>query len=136
MTSTRQGFGPMRPRSRSNRDRILSAGLATTACVGLVGVIGVRTIEQSAATETASQASPTTTSGLSQADLNAYADQLKQQSLELDAYRASLVTLSNRLHAAGKQAPKPAPKPVTKPAPMPVAKPAPASKPASNTKSS
>jgi len=134
MTTPRQDFGPMRSHARSNRDRILSAGLATAACAGLVGVIGVRSIEHSAATESASssQGVATTTSGLSQAELNAYADQLQQQSLKLDAYRASLVTWSTQLQAAGKKAPKP----VAKPAPRPVAKPAPAAKPASTTKSS
>jgi len=161
MTSTRHTAGPLRPRRRSTADKIISAGLATAACAGLVGVIGVRTMEQSAAAQgtstdaaTAVTSEPTTSTGLTQADLDAYAAQLAAQSAELDAYRAKLVKSANKLNAAlaaastgtstaAPAAKKPtapttvtAPKPVAKPAPKPVAKPAPASKPASNTKSS
>ncbi|MBK9738871.1 MAG: hypothetical protein IPO93_05075 [Actinobacteria bacterium] len=178
MSNQRHIASPLRSRRRSTADKIVSAGLATAACAGLVGVIGVRTIEQSVATQNDAAAStttpgaaipdsiPTSASGLTEADLDAYAAQLAAESTKLDAYRTKLVKTAKKLQAAQNAASqavvvvpstsssggtssggsssstvtssKPVAKPVAKPAPKPVAKPAPqpAAKPQSNTKSS
>lgn len=82
--STPRTVRPPRARRHSTKERIISTGLATAACVGLVGVIGVRAIEQSAAAQVltidpvsdVTSTEPTTSTGLTQADLDAYAAQL------------------------------------------------------------
>ena len=51
MTTSRHLAAPMRTRRHWTTDRIISAGLAVTACAGIVGVIGVRSIEDSAAAQ-------------------------------------------------------------------------------------
>ena len=84
--------------------RILSLGLATATAVGLVGVIGVRTAQDSAAAEntdtTASATTePTTSTGLTQADLDAYAAQLEAERQNLATYRAQLVDVAGQLQA-------------------------------------
>jgi len=154
----------------------VAAGLATATCVGLVGVIGARTVAAQAADDgkNASVAldsiqtnvEPTTASGLTPSDLEAYADQLAAERVRLDAYRADLIKVGKQLQrqaarqsaapsahksaappaktrppvTAPRPVSKPVPKPVPKPAPKPVAKPAPhhqsAPAPQSNTKSS
>ena len=163
MMNSRHLSGPARsPRSRSTADRVVSAGLATAACVGLIGVIGVRSMEQSAAADSstgsvsAPDAAATDTvlssGGLTQAQLDEYAAQLQAEATTLDAYRAKLVKTAKKLKASTRQrtagatapstvtrvAPKPVARPVAKPAPKPAPKPAakPAPKPQSKTKSS
>lgn len=49
MPSSPRAVRPPRARRHSTKERVISTGLATAACVGLVGVIGVRAIKQSAA---------------------------------------------------------------------------------------
>ena len=139
---------PLR-RSRTRRsDRYVSAGLATVACVGLVAAIGSRTLaDNAAAADLGAQAGsaslavdtvPTSSTGLTQDQLDAYAAQLQNEAAQLDAYRAQLVSVATSLKTAAKEttvakkakaakAPKVVaqPKPVAKPAPKPVAKPAP-----------
>ena len=106
MTSARRhSRAPLRRSSAP--ERILSAGLATATCVGIVGLIGARTIEANAsptgsedyssevaaaepATAVGTIAStpmvePTTSTGLTQADLDAYAVQLAVEKDRLDA---------------------------------------------------
>ncbi len=51
MTTSRHLAAPLRARRHWTSDRIISAGLAVTACAGIVGVIGVRSIEDSAAAQ-------------------------------------------------------------------------------------
>jgi hypothetical protein len=164
MTTSRHHAAPLRSRRRSNADRIVAAGLATATCVGIVGVLGARTIQDG---NTASAAALSTkagnatlavsSTGLTQAQLDAYAAQLQQQGQQLDAYRAKLAKTAARLTTAAatattsaasstagssttsgtatvKHTPKVhVPKPVAKPAPKPVAKPAPAPRPAPQT---
>ena len=148
---------PLRSRGRhSTADRILSAGLATAACIGVVGVLGARTMETGTAAQqeaTASTAAGSATlavssTGLTEQQLDAYAVQLQQESAKLDAYRAQLATLAASLKASGSSSstaaaaqpsvasvvptvkkPKPKPKPKAAPAPAP-------SKPQATTKSS
>jgi hypothetical protein len=167
MNRSRHLASPMRTtRNRSTADRVISAGLATAACAGLIGVIGIRSMEQSAAapsdtTATVDASAPVVSSaGLTEAQLDSYAAQLQQESTKLDAYRAKLVKAAKQLTASATTAAAPSaasapakatkptatakakPRPVVKPAPKPVAKPAPkpapkpAAKPQSSTKSS
>ncbi len=97
-------------RRNSPADKIWSAGLAATTCIGIVGVIGVRSMEANAADAASQPATtdialvssnvPTTSTGLTQADLEAYAAALAAESARLDSYRAALVDAANALQAA------------------------------------
>lgn len=161
MTTNRHHAAPMRARrGRSTADRVLSAGLATAACVGVVGVLGVRGFEDSSAAQqdVATQAGAATlavsSAGLTEAQLDTYAAQLAAEGAKLDAYRAQLTkvakdlkkgaatqgasTTSGATATTTTRKPRPAAVPAPKPAPKPVAKPAPkpAAQPQSNTKSS
>ena len=113
MTDRRRNRAPMR--RSSTPERILSAGLATATCVGVVGLLGARTIEANASSasepsteqvesgqvaDTAAPvlaAEPTTSTGLTQADLDAYAADLAKEKERLDAYRAKLVKTAKKL---------------------------------------
>jgi len=164
MTDTRRhSRAPLR--RSSTPERILSAGLATAACIGVVGLLGVRTIEANAAStesgtnvdlavspaDATTASAATTSTGLTEAQLDAYAADLAREKERLDAYRAKLVKTANKLQRqADRQAatassassagttravttapaaPAAKPKPVAKPKPA-VVKPAPAAKPA------
>lgn len=114
-----------RPSRRTNTaaGRVLSAALATTTCVGLVGVIGVRMAEENAAQaasgspepaasevvgaadatiELVSSTSPAATSsdGRTREQLDAYATQLEQERQRLVDYRNQLVDIATQLQAA------------------------------------
>lgn len=113
MTDRRHNRAPLR--RSSTPERILSAGLATATCVGVVGLLGARTIEANASStgELSSEqvdtaqavdsvapviaTEPTTSSGLTQADLDAYAAELAKEKERLDAYRAKLVKTAKKL---------------------------------------
>jgi hypothetical protein len=157
MTTSRHHAAPMRARRHWTTDRIISAGLAVTACAGIVGVIGVRSIEESAAaqatpaSDSGTETTAVSSAGLTEAQLDEYAAQLQAEAAHLDAYRVKLAKAAKALASAPrpaaktsprpattKAAPKPVAKPAPKPAPKPVAKPAPkpAAKPQSHTKSS
>ena len=103
-------------RRSSAPERILTAGLATATCVGLVGLLGARTIEAntvsvdavgepatvstetvSAPADVAYSGEPTTSTGLTQQDLDAYARELASEKARLDAYRAKLVKTAKKL---------------------------------------
>ena len=92
-------------RTNSTASKIVSAGLATATCVGLVGVIGIRTAQDSAAADSGSAseaaaavvAAPTTTDGYTQADLDAYAAQLDAEAQRLADYRAQLIDAASTL---------------------------------------
>ena len=96
-TKTNDKRRPSR-RTNSTASKIVSAGLATATCVGLVGVIGVRTAQDSAAADSSSAteaqasavAAPTSTDGYTQAELDAYAAQLAAEAQRLTDYRAQL----------------------------------------------
>lgn len=98
-----------RGRNQSTPQKILSAGLATATCVGLVGVLGARAMEANAAASDTVDlqvdtqpiaAEATTPTGLTQADLDAYAQQLETERAQLDAYRAKLVKTAAKLRKA------------------------------------
>ena len=147
---------PLRRRgTHSTAQRILSAGLATTACIGVVGALGVRTVEtgaaaQQEATQAANADLVVSSTGLTEQQLDDYAAQLQAEADRLDAYRAELRTVAASLKegtgtsAAAETATRSVPsaattvrKPKPKPKPKPKAAPAPApQKPQSNTKSS
>ena len=144
-------------RTNSTASKIVSAGLATATCVGLVGVIGVRTAQDSAAADSSSAteaqagsvAVPTSTDGYTQAELDAYAAQLAAEAQRLTDYRAQLVDAALTLQASAggptrvtvrkpssvPSKPRSSSSPATKPrVNKPAAQPAP--QPQSNTKSS
>ena len=139
-------------RTNSTASKIVSAGLATATCIGLVGVIGVRTAQDSAAADLSAAAesqagavaAPTSTDGYTQADLDAYAAQLAAESQRLTDYRAQLADAALTLQAsAGGNVSVTEPIPsvskpsVTKPTvSKPAAQAAPKPQPQSNTKSS
>ena len=95
--------------------RILSAGLATATCIGVVGLLGARTIDANAESnseqadsvaqadasvvseDAASWQEPTTSSGLTEADLDAYAAALAKEKQRLDDYRAKLRKTAKKL---------------------------------------
>jgi cell division septation protein DedD len=132
----------MRTRRRWTTDRIISAGLAVTACAGIVGVIGVRSIEDSAAAQQTSPAEAAasatevlSSAGLTEAQLDEYAAQLQAQAARLDAYRVKLTKAAKAVASAPQPAAKKSPRPgATNPVAKPAPKPAP--KPQSTTKSS
>ena len=150
-TKTNDKRRPSR-RTNSTASKIVSAGLATATCVGLVGVIGVRTAQDSAAADSSSateaQASAvaalTSTDGYTQAELDAYAAQLAAEAQRLTDYRAQLAeaALTLQVSAGGNvSVTEPIPsvsKPsVSKPTvSKPAAQAAPKPQPQSNTKSS
>lgn len=114
MTSTRShGRAPLR--RSSTPQRILSAGLATATCMGVVGLLGARTIEANTASAEQPDVAPpaeapvvpvassaqgvvTSSAGMKQADLDAYAAQLASEKERLDAYRAKLVKTAKKLN--------------------------------------
>ena len=107
-------------RSNTGRDRLISAGLAGATCLGVVGVVGVRTVEANAAQaatidlqvattpDTADTSAATTSGGLTQGDLDAYAAQLAAEKNALDAYRSKLVKAARQLSKAAAQGNAPA----------------------------
>jgi hypothetical protein len=129
MTTSRHMATPLSSRRHWTTDRIISAGLAVTACAGIVAVIGVRSIEDSAAAQQTPAIDSSTTpavssAGLTEAQLDDYAVQLQDEAARLDAYRVKLTKAAKAANAATPAKPKP------------IAKPKPAPAPQSNTKSS
>ena len=104
MTTSRHLAAPLRSRRRLSTDRIISTGLAVTACAGMVAVIGVRSMEDSAATQQATAVDATagtvSSTGLTEAQLDDYAAQLQAESARLDSYRDKLATVAATLTSA------------------------------------
>lgn len=136
-TSTRPSL-----RRTSTPERILSAGLATAACLGVVGLLGTRMVDAQAATPAANQnaatsmpvlmnsTGATSQQGLTKADLDAYAALLTAEKNRLDDYRAQLVKAAKQLQRnPGKQGPGKAPLQVALPQTAPAAPAAPAARP-------
>jgi hypothetical protein len=103
----RHSHAPLR--RSSTPAKILTTGLAAATCVGIIGVIGMRTIDSNAAAsaETAPAAQPpatpseevASTGGLTREQLDAYAASLVAEKQRLDAYRAKLIRTAHRLRA-------------------------------------
>lgn len=143
-------------RRSSTPERILTAGLATATCVGVVGLLGVRTIEANAASSEAPAAvdlavSPsdgssaslaTSSTGLTEAQLDAYAADLAREKERLDAYRAKLVKTAKKLSRQAERqgrviaAPRPISTGTSSAGSAPSTKPSPASKGNAASKSS
>jgi hypothetical protein len=170
------GASIRRPNHRHNSTtaKIVSASLATATCIGVVGVLGVRAAEEASASDLAASSQndnaqttaptvATSSSGMTQADLDAYAAQLEQERQKLVGYRAKLVEAATQIQqsstgnmsiaaVAKSKAPakvkpakkttpqkataQPAGQPVAATKPAPVSAPQPATRPQSNTKSS
>ena len=124
-------------------DKVWAVGLAGATCLGLVGAVGVRTAQEAAAepvqseeqmalaTGAAPQAIAVASSGLTEGQLDQYAQALESERLRLEAYHAELLDAAARLQeaadaqAGAKEAAKPALKPASKPALKPASKPTP-----------
>lgn len=90
-----------KPRTRGGAaDKAWSIGLAGAACLGLVGLVGVRTITDTSADAAPAVDEATSSSGLTRADLDAYANALDAQSAQLDNYRVQLTEAAHQLQAA------------------------------------
>lgn len=97
-------------RAPQSGDRILAVGLSLAACVGLVGVVGWRTVSDAQQAQADALAmvpqdmtaavAAVSTSGLTQAQLDAYAAALAEEKARLDAYRAQLVAAAAQLSAS------------------------------------
>ncbi len=97
MTTTETTRKPSKSRTG---ERILAVGLASTACIGLVGVVGVRAAQSGESeTESADVTQQVSSQGLTQADLDAYAAQLAEQAAQLKAYRKELKKVAKQLNA-------------------------------------
>ena len=95
-TSTRPTKRP--GRRPTTGDKIISAGLAATTCVGLVGVIAVRS-QQDAAAAVQQPTETTSSAGMTQQDLDAYAASLAQQQQALNDYRDQLAAVATQMQA-------------------------------------
>ena len=105
-----------KPRSGTATERIVTAGLATATCIGVVGLLGTRMVaaQEVTAEPAAPESTPvllaaptstaasavTSSSGLTQADLDAYANLLIAEKGRLDAYRADLLAAAQVINAA------------------------------------
>lgn len=107
MTMTNSHIRRPSRRGHSATDKVVSAGLAAAVCAGLVGVIAVRTNQEAQAAEAptateipdATLAAATTSSGLTQAQLDDYAAQLEAERLKLIDYRDQLALAAQSLNA-------------------------------------
>lgn len=86
-----------RKRGNSTADRVLATGLSVAACVGLVGVVGLREANAQAQPEAAPQPDAVSSAGYTQADLDAYAASLADQANQLANYRAQLDQVAQQL---------------------------------------
>ncbi|MFM8516076.1 MAG: hypothetical protein ACKOBJ_07450 [Actinomycetota bacterium] len=90
-----------KPRTRGGAaDKAWSIGLAGATCLGLVGLVGVRTITDTSVDAAPAVEEATSSSGLTRADLDAYANALDAQSAQLDNYRVQLTEAGHQLQAA------------------------------------
>ena len=100
-------------RSGTAAERIVTAGLATATCIGVVGLLGTRMVaaQESAPQPAAPESVPvllaapasnetTTSSGMTRSDLDAYAALLAAEKARLDSYRAELVAAAEAINAA------------------------------------
>ena len=97
---------PRRDKRHSTKERAIATGLATATCLGLVGLIGFKTLDSAAQASTG--ASDATTGGTAtgasadqlaqyQAQLDQRAVQLQQYQQQLDQYRLQLAQVASAL---------------------------------------
>jgi hypothetical protein len=111
MTMTKSNIRRPSRRGHSTSDKVVSAGLAAAACAGLVGVIAVRTTQDAQAADAQGTAefadstlvAATTSTGLTQAQLDQYAAQLEAERLKLIDYRDQLARAAAALNGTGSQ---------------------------------
>ena len=136
-------------------DKVWAVGLAGATCVGLVGLVGARSVEEAAAATpvqdeatlvltTSANFDAVSTSGLTEEQLDEYARALEVERLRLEAYHAELLAVAAALQesadsiaqATGKgevtSKPRQAAKPqvAVEPAVEPAVQPKPVAKPA------
>jgi hypothetical protein len=103
-------------RSSATTGKVLSSGLAAATCVGILGIIGVRSSDDSASgsPETAETSAPvapasqTAAPGLTREQLDEYAASLAQEKKRLDDYRTKLITTAEQIEDAAAGASRPA----------------------------
>ncbi len=113
MTMTNPNVRRPSRRGHSTTDKVVSAGLAAAACAGLVGVIAVRSSQEAqaadaqAATEVsdATLVAATTSTGLTQEQLDQYAAQLEAERIKLIDYRDQLALVAASLSDSAAQQP-------------------------------
>lgn len=118
MTMTNSQVRRPSRRGHSTTDKVVSAGLAAAACAGLVGVIALRTTQdaQAASSQDATEVADatlvaaTTSTGLTQEQLDQYAAQLEAERLKLIDYRDQLALAAASLNGAAQQAAVPSAK--------------------------
>lgn len=111
MTMTNPNVRRPSRRGHSTTDKVVSAGLAAAACAGLVGVIAVRSSQEAqaadaqAATEVsdATLVAATTSTGLTQEQLDQYAAQLEAERIKLIDYRDQLALVAASLSDSAAQ---------------------------------
>ena len=84
MTTTAK---PRRDKRHSTKERAIATGLATATCLGLVGLIGFKTLDSAAQASTGASDATTggaTTGAFAGASAGASADQLSQYQAQLD----------------------------------------------------
>lgn len=87
-------------RYTSTGQKALAFGLASATCLGVVGLISVRNAQDSAAaTDEYTLTASTTSTGVTQAQLDQYASQLAAEQQRLEAYRLQLIDTANSLSA-------------------------------------
>ena len=89
-------------RHTSAGQKALAFGLASATCLGVVGLISVRNAQEATAADTTDQvalAAATTSTGVTQAQLDQYAAQLAAEQARLEAYRLRLIDTANSLAA-------------------------------------
>lgn len=104
ITSTPAPSRAPRKKSNTTQHKVISASLAGAACVGLVGVIGVRVTadanaQQSKQVDAATLAAATSSTGMTQDQLDQYAAKLEAERQKLIAYRDQLVQVANVLQS-------------------------------------
>ena len=88
-----------KPATHRTGQRILAAGMASAACVGLVGLVGVRVAQSSTQVESDDDyAASTSADGYTRADLDAYAAQLNEQAQQLNDYQRQLKKTAKSLN--------------------------------------
>lgn len=115
MTEQTRPGGRLKGRSRGgSADKIWAAGLAGVTCVGLVGTIGVRFAQEAAANPGAAESvtvspedptnvdavSVSTSTGLTEQQLDMYARALEEERVRLEAYHAELLDTAAALQQA------------------------------------
>ena len=110
MTMTKHQQTPRKTRGGS-ADKVWAVGLAGATCLGLVGVVGVRSVEEAAAATpvqdeatlvltTSASSEAVSTSGLTEEQLDEDARALEVERLRLEAYHAELLDVAAQLQAS------------------------------------